>query len=83
MVNIPPPTRANRAIELAPIPKVSMADIISVGSFKIALRIRNHTDISKSPSPTTVSPITVPLEKAILRPLLRLSLAPFAVLVLA
>ena len=35
--------------------------------------------MSKSPSPTTVRPITEPEEKAILRPLLSPSRAPFAV----
>ena len=30
LVKMPPPTRANRAMELAPIPKVSMAEVMSL-----------------------------------------------------
>ena len=83
-VNIPPPTRANSAIELAPIPNVSIAVITS---FMLSLNTNfkriNHTLISKSPKPTTVSPITEPDANAIFKPLLSPSRTPFAVRVLA
>ena len=80
-MKIPPPTRANSAIEEAPIPNVSIADIIaSISSLNTNLSSINHTLISKRPRPTTVSPITAPDENAILSPLLSDSLAPLAVL---
>ena len=40
---------------------------------------RNHMVMSSSPKPTTTSPMTAPARKATVRPLLRLSLAPWAV----
>ena len=33
LVKMPPPTRANRAMELAPMPKVSMAEVMSLFAF--------------------------------------------------
>ena len=83
-MNIPPPTRANNAIDEAPIPNVSIAAIISsTPSLNPNFKIINQTLMSRSPRPTTVSPITEPEENAIFNPLLRLSRAPFAVLVFA
>ena len=83
-VKIPPPTLANNAIELAPIPNVSIAAIVaSIDSLNTNLKRMYQILISKRPRPTTVIPITAPDEKAILSPLLRPSLAPFAVRVFA
>ena len=83
-VNNPPPTRAKSAIEDAPIPNVSIAAIISsTPSLKPYFKIINHALTSKSPRPTTVSPITEPDANAIFKPLLSPSLAPLAVRVFA
>ena len=57
LVKIPPPTRANRAMELAPNPNPATAPM----SWKITYRMVTPS----RPMPTTVTPITVPLEKAI------------------
>ena len=73
-----------RAIEEAPMPKVSIALVISSApSLNTTLKSKYQTDISKRPSPTTVNPITEPAENATLRPLLRLVLQAFAVLLFA
>ena len=45
--------------------------------------MKYHTVRSKSPRPTTVNPMTDPAENATLRPLFRLSEAPWAVRQLA
>ena len=47
------------------------------------LRMWSHTEMSSSPSPTTVKPITAPEEKATRSPRSRLSLAAWAVRALA
>ena len=79
-VKIPPPTRANSAIEEAPIPKVTIAAVIfSSDSWNTRSRSAYHSEISRRPSPTTVKPITEPAENATLRPLLRLCCAAHAV----
>ena len=70
--------------ELGGGPNVSIAVITS---FMLSLNTNfkriNHTLISKSPKPTTVSPITEPDANAIFKPLLSPSRTPFAVRVLA
>ena len=72
LVKIPPPTRANRAMELAPIPKVSMALVMSAASSLNTKRSSmNHTEMSSRPRPTTVKPMTEPAENATRRPLFR------------
>ena len=43
-------------------------------------RIRYHIEMSNRPKPTTTNPITAPERKATCKPLLRLLLAPWAVL---
>ena len=56
LVNIPPPTLANKAIELAPKPNPVTKPMSCHTTYR--------TVTPRSPMPTTVSPITVPLEKA-------------------
>ena len=52
-------------MELAPMPKVSMALVMSAASsLNTKRRSINHTLISSRPRPTTVKPITEPAEKA-------------------
>ena len=83
-VKIPPPTRAKRAMEEAPIPKVSIAEVMESGSrLNTNLRRMNQMEMSRRPRPTTVKPITVPAENATLSPLLRPSRQAFAVLAFA
>ena len=80
LVKMPPPTRANRAMELAPIPKVSMAAVMSLrGRPKTYLSSRYQPEMSSRPRPTTVKPMTVPAEKATWRPEFRLSRQALAV----
>ena len=56
---MPPPTRAKRAIEDAPIPNPAAADRFSVSG--LAASNQNATkDIPSKPSPPTESPITAP-----------------------
>ena len=89
LVKIPPPTRANNAWLLAPIPKQSMVTVISPsdrGSPNIGtihFKIAYQTVISSKPKPTTVSPITAPERKATCSPASRLFWAPAAVRLLA
>ena len=84
LVKIPPPTRANRAMELAPIPKVSMALVMSAASSLNTKRSSmNHTEMSSRPRPTTVKPMTEPAENATRRPLFRPSRQALAVRQLA
>ena len=84
LVKIPPPTRANRAMELAPIPKVSMALVMSeASSLNTKRSSMNHTEISSRPRPTTVKPMTEPAENATRRPLFRPSRQALAVRQLA
>ena len=84
LVKIPPPTRAKSAIEEAPIPKVSMALVMSAASsLNTKRRSMNHTLISSRPRPTTVKPITEPAEKATRRPRFRPSRQALAVRQLA
>ncbi len=83
-VNIPPPTLANNAWELAPIPKHGSIMAISSNETLVNLRnTKNHKEMSKSPIPTTISPITAPLLNATWSPWFRDFLAPSAVLELA
>ena len=83
-VKMPPPTRANNAWLLAPMPKQSIVTVISRnGMSTIQYRTPNHRQMSKSPSPTTVSPITAPLRKATCKPWLSETFAPCAVRELA
>ena len=78
LVKIPPPTRANSAWLLAPMPKQSMVTVISTSDNFISglimgtiqYRTANQMVISSSPSPTTVRPITAPERKATWRPAL-------------
>ena len=80
-VNTPPPTRANSAIEEAPIPNVSIALVISLAvQPKANFKSANQIEISKRPKPTTVKPITEPAENATRRPLFKPSRQAFAVL---
>ena len=58
LVYIPPPTRAKRAIDDAPIPKPAAADK-SLASFS-APRKKATREIPSNPSPPTESPITAP-----------------------
>ena len=63
LVKMPPPTRAKRAIEEAPIAKPLIVDAWLISSqIPIALA---SAPIPKSPKPATASPITAPPEKAI------------------
>ena len=56
-------------MELAPMPKVSMALVMSAASSLNTKRSSmNHTLISSRPRPTTVKPMTLPAEKATRRP---------------
>ena len=81
---MPPPTRANNAIDEAPIPKVSIVDVIvAASSLKPSFRIKYQMEISSNPRPTTEKPITEPAENAMLSPLLRLLRHAFAVLAFA
>ena len=82
-----PPTRANKACVLAPMPKVSMVVVImhslAVGALasegmKASSR-RYQKEMSRSPRPTTTSPITAPLRNAMRKPLLSDSRAALAV----
>ena len=57
--------------------------MVSASQLKPYSRIRNHSDTSSMPSPTTVKPITEPEEMATRSPRLRLSLAALAVRALA
>ena len=67
-------------------PKVSILAVIwaihsvSGSEWNTVFRIKYQIVRSRSPSPTTVKPITEPAEKATLRPLFRLREAPSAVL---
>ena len=84
LVKMPPPTRANSAMELAPMPKVSMALVIfAASSLKAKRRSKNQTEMSRRPRPTTVKPMTLPAEKATRRPLFRPSRQALAVRQLA
>ena len=84
LVKMPPPRRANSAIAEAPMPKVIMIGGISSGETSNTARSSHHQiEMSSSPRPTTVMPITVPEEKATRNPALRLSRAPHAVRALA
>ena len=56
LVKMPPPTRANSAMELAPNPKPATTLMF--------WNIRYRMVTPSSPMPTTEMPITVPLEKA-------------------
>ena len=57
-------------MELAPMPKVSMALVMSAASSLNTKRSRaNQTEMSNRPKPTTVKPMTEPAEKATRRPL--------------
>ena len=68
----------------APIPNVSIVLVISsIGSLNTSLRSRYQIEISSSPSPTTVKPITEPAENATFRPLFRLFWHAAAVLAFA
>ena len=70
LVKIPPPTLANRAIDEAPIPKVSIAEVMPEASrLNTYFKSVNQIEMSSRPKPTTVKPITEPAEKATLRPL--------------
>ena len=71
-VYIPPPTLANNAIEDAPKPKPAIIDGDSN---------RTHITVTPSnPTPTTVSPITLPVLNATLNALFKPSSAASAVL---
>ena len=71
-------------MELAPIPKVSMALVISAASSLNTKRSSmNHTLMSSRPRPTTVKPMTEPAENATRRPLFRPSRQALAVRQLA
>ena len=73
---MPPPTRANSACVLAPMPKVSMVVVImhSLAESASAPGImkwsstRYQNEMSNRPKPTTTSPITAPLRNATRRP---------------
>ena len=68
----------------APMPNVSIAPVMSAGSnLKINFNRKNQIEISRSPSPTTVKPITLPAENATRRPRLSPSRQAFAVRALA
>ena len=75
LVKMPPPTLAKRAMELAPIPKPATTE----ASWKMTYRMVTPS----RPIPTTVAPITAPLEKAIRRAGLRPCIAAAAVRTLA
>ena len=64
-VKIPPPTRANKAIEDAPIAKPLMfeATVESVHKPKTCAKVATP----KRPNPATARPITAPPEKAVIR----------------
>ena len=84
LVKMPPPTRANSAIDEAPMPNVSIALVMSaLSSLKTNFRRNSQIEISKSPRPTTVKPITLPAENATRRPRLSPSWQAFAVRALA
>ena len=71
-------------MELAPMPKVSMALVMSAASsLNTKRRSINHTLISSRPRPTTVKPMTEPAEKATRRPRFRPSRQALAVRQLA
>ena len=74
-MKMPPPTLANRAMELAPKPNPAT----TVMSWKMAYRMVTP----RRPIPTTVTPITVPLEKAIRKAGFRPWIAAVAVLTFA
>ena len=80
LVKMPPPTRAKSAAQEAPMPNMTMVLAMMVESQpKPYFRMRNQTDTSRIPRPTTVKPMTEPEEMATRRPRLRLSLAALAV----
>ena len=86
LVKMPPPTRANSAWALAPMPKQSIVTVISARDIEPSnrkYRAPNHRQMSSSPRPTTVRPITAPLRKATCRPSLREFMAPCVVRELA
>ena len=58
LVYIPPPTRAKRAIDDAPIPNPAAAERSDPGS--AAFRANATNEIPSKPSPPTESPITAP-----------------------
>ena len=68
----------------APIPNVSIVLVTSSsGSLNTSFRSRYQIEISRSPSPTTVNPITDPAENATFSPLFRLFWQAAAVLAFA
>ena len=75
LVKIPPPTLANKAIELAPKPKPAITLVF--------WNIIHRTVTPISPIPTTVSPITLPEENATLKAGFRPCMADAAVLTFA
>ena len=67
-------------MELAPMPKVSMALVMSAASRLNTKRSSaNQTEMSNRPRPTTVKPMTEPAENATRRPLFRPSRQALAV----
>ena len=84
LVKMPPPTRAKSAAQLAPMPNMTIVfAMVSASQRKPYSSIRNQTDTSSMPSPTTVKPMTEPEDMATRRPRLRLSFAALAVRALA
>ena len=84
LVKIPPPTRANKACELAPIPKHNIVTVmVSSPSPTPHAKMAYQITMSSKARPTTVKPITAPLRNATFSPSLRLFCAPAAVRLLA